>query len=287
MCHDRPSLAGVPGAFAGSPQTTAVAPRLFLGVAQLFLTGEVRWIAALDGEAFPDECSVEKVVAPEDVREKTAESIAALDVELQADGASLKAARCERSGLSPEALGRLVRMGDLGRIHADQPHPLRPSIEEHTDRVTVDNLRNDGLSSIRGSNGSGGLRPCTAEQAQDDGQRRGRGDSLHGGSLWHHDDTMIEFTDRAMEILRRSHQAARRFNPDAWIRVFRRADSVQFALAEGPEKDDRVIENEDFRVAVEDGLEGIVAVREPHDQLFLRPSGSSPVPGEVIDATGH
>jgi hypothetical protein len=98
---------------------------------------------------------------------------------------------------------------------------------------------------------------------------------------------MIEFTERAMEILRRSQQAARRFNPDAWIRVFRRADSVQFVLAAGPEDEDQVIENEGFKVAVEQGLEGIVAVREPHDQLFLRPSGSSPVPGEVIDAQGH
>ena len=98
---------------------------------------------------------------------------------------------------------------------------------------------------------------------------------------------MIEFTERAMEILRRSHQAARRFNPDAWIRVFGGADSVQFALAEGPDQGDQVIENEDFRVAVERGLEGIVAVVEPHDQLFLRPLGSTPVPGEVIDAEGH
>jgi hypothetical protein len=106
-------------------------------------------------------------------------------------------------------------------------------------------------------------------------------------SLWHDGDTMIEFTERATEILRRSQEAARRFNPDAWIRVFSRGGSVQFALAEGPQPNDQVIENEGFRVAVEGGLEGIVAVREPHDQLFLRPAGSSPVQGEVIDAAGH
>jgi hypothetical protein len=106
-------------------------------------------------------------------------------------------------------------------------------------------------------------------------------------SLWHDGDTVIEFTERATEILRRSHEAAKRFNPDAWIRVFRRADTVQFALAAGPEDGDEVIEDEGFRVAAEQGLEGIVAVREPHDQLFLRPTGSSPVPGEVIDAAGH
>lgn len=106
-------------------------------------------------------------------------------------------------------------------------------------------------------------------------------------SLWHHGDTMIEFTDRAIEILRRSHEAAKRFNPDAWIRVFRRRESVEFALAAGPDEGDQVINKESFRVAVEEGLEGVVAVREPHDQLFLRPVGSAPAPGEVIDAEGH
>jgi hypothetical protein len=106
-------------------------------------------------------------------------------------------------------------------------------------------------------------------------------------SLWDDGDTMIEFTERAIEILRRSHMAAQRFNPDVWIRVFRRQESVEFALAEGPDRGDQVIDKEGFRIAVEEGLEGVVAVREPHDQLFLRPAGSDPVPGEVIDAEGH
>lgn len=98
---------------------------------------------------------------------------------------------------------------------------------------------------------------------------------------------VIEFTDRAIEILRRSHEAARRFNPDAWIRVFRRGDSVHFSLAEGPDQGDQVVEKEEFRIAIEQGLEGVVAVREPHDQLFLRPTGSDLAPGEVVDAEGH
>ena len=106
-------------------------------------------------------------------------------------------------------------------------------------------------------------------------------------SLWQDDDTVIEFTDRAIEILRRSHQAASRFNPDAWIRVFRGRASVEFALAAGPDEGDQVVESEGFRIAVQGDLEGIVAVVEPHDQLFLRPPGSGPVPGEVVDAGGH
>jgi hypothetical protein len=98
---------------------------------------------------------------------------------------------------------------------------------------------------------------------------------------------MIEFTDRAMEILRRSHEAARRFNPDAWIRVFRADESVQFALADGPADGDEVVEKAGFRIAVEAGLDGVVAVVEPHDRLHLRPPGSSPLPDEVVDAGGH
>lgn len=98
---------------------------------------------------------------------------------------------------------------------------------------------------------------------------------------------MLEFTPRAAEILRRSTDAARRFNPDARIRIFRRGDGVEFALAEGAEPGDREIEGDGFRVLVAEGVEGVVAVVEPHDQLVLRPDGSSPLPGEVLEAEGH
>ncbi|HEV8572334.1 MAG TPA: hypothetical protein VGR49_04695 [Actinomycetota bacterium] len=98
---------------------------------------------------------------------------------------------------------------------------------------------------------------------------------------------MIEFTPRAAEILRRSTEAARRFNPDARIRVFRKGEAVQFVLAEGPEPGDREIEGEGFEVLIEREIDGVVAVVEPHDQLVVRPAGSSPLPGEVFDAGGH
>jgi len=98
---------------------------------------------------------------------------------------------------------------------------------------------------------------------------------------------MIEFTPRASEILRRSTEAARRFNPDARIRVFRRGGGVEFALAERPEPGDREIEGEGFEVLVAEEIDGVVAVVEPHDQLVVRPAGSSRLPGEVFDAGGH
>jgi hypothetical protein len=82
---------------------------------------------------------------------------------------------------------------------------------------------------------------------------------------------LIEFTDWAVQILQRSHQAARRFNPHATVRVFRKGSGVEFALVEGAEPGDQVIERGDFTLFVEKGIEGTIDVVEPHDQLVLRP----------------
>jgi hypothetical protein len=87
---------------------------------------------------------------------------------------------------------------------------------------------------------------------------------------------MIEFTDWARDILSRSQQAARRFNPDAVIRLARTGAGVQAMLAEGPEPEDRVEEVGGVTVYVEADLEGLVDVEEPHDRLVLRPQGSTP-----------
>jgi hypothetical protein len=82
---------------------------------------------------------------------------------------------------------------------------------------------------------------------------------------------MIEFTDWAVDILRRSHEAARRFNPKATVRVFRKGSGVQFALVDSAAPDDDVVEREGFTLLVEKGIEGVIDVVEPHDQLVLRP----------------
>ena len=87
---------------------------------------------------------------------------------------------------------------------------------------------------------------------------------------------MIEFTDWARDILSRSQQAARRFNPDAVIRLARTGAGVQAALADGPEPGDQEEEVDGVTVYVEAGLEGLVDVEEPHDRLVLKPPGSAP-----------
>lgn len=87
---------------------------------------------------------------------------------------------------------------------------------------------------------------------------------------------MIEVTDWARDILERSQRAARRFNPDAEIRVASVAGSVQAVLAESPEPGDRELRVGDVTVYVEPGLEGLLDVEEPHDRLVLRPLGAAP-----------
>jgi hypothetical protein len=84
---------------------------------------------------------------------------------------------------------------------------------------------------------------------------------------------VIAFTERATEILARTWEAARRFNPDAMVRLQRTAGGVEFALTDEPAETDRLVEGDGFRLLVEDGLEGTVDVVEPHDRLILRPPG--------------
>jgi hypothetical protein len=88
--------------------------------------------------------------------------------------------------------------------------------------------------------------------------------------------SMIEFTEWATDILRRSHQAATRFNPDAKIRLARTSRGVQAVLTDEPEATDRDVPVDGFTIHVEQGLDGLVDVQEPHDQLVLRPAGSIP-----------
>jgi hypothetical protein len=86
---------------------------------------------------------------------------------------------------------------------------------------------------------------------------------------------VIEFTEWATDILSRSDAAARRFNPEARVRLVRDADGVRFELTDRAEPGDRVVEGAGFTLYVEAGLEGVVDVVEPHDRLILRPLGST------------
>jgi len=86
---------------------------------------------------------------------------------------------------------------------------------------------------------------------------------------------VLEFTEWAVEILSRADAAARRFNPDARVRVVRgTGDAVRFELTDEAAPTDRSVDHPTgFTLLVEEGLEGTVDVVEPHDQLVLRPVG--------------
>jgi hypothetical protein len=97
---------------------------------------------------------------------------------------------------------------------------------------------------------------------------------------------MIEFTDWAREILQRSEQAARRFDPEAKVRLARVGGTVQALLTHEPAPDDREMTVGEATVYVESGLEGLVDIEEPHDRVVLRPGGSAPNPREHHPPTG-
>lgn len=86
---------------------------------------------------------------------------------------------------------------------------------------------------------------------------------------------MIGFTDRAIDLLARADTAARRFNPDARVRLSRDGDVVRFELTDEPRSDDQVVAHPTgFTLLVQAGLEGTVDVVEPHDRLVVHPPGA-------------
>lgn len=87
---------------------------------------------------------------------------------------------------------------------------------------------------------------------------------------------MIEVTDWAKDILTRSHEAARRFNPDTVIRLTRTGSGIETILAEAPAPDDKPVAVGEVTLYVEQGLDGVVDIEEPHDRIVLKPPGSEP-----------
>ena len=87
---------------------------------------------------------------------------------------------------------------------------------------------------------------------------------------------MLAFTDWAVDILTRSDSAARRFNPDARVRLLGDGSGgVRFELTDEPAPTDTVVDDLGFTLFVEEGLEGTVDVVEPHDRLILRSPGDT------------
>ncbi|MGZ4132538.1 MAG: hypothetical protein ACXVWF_05795 [Actinomycetota bacterium] len=83
---------------------------------------------------------------------------------------------------------------------------------------------------------------------------------------------MIVFTERAVEVLRAADAGARRFNPDARIRVRRAGAGVSFELTDEASLSDEVVDAGGCEVLVEDGLAGTVDAGE-HGVLTLVEAG--------------
>ncbi|MGH9194298.1 MAG: hypothetical protein ACRD1T_00985 [Acidimicrobiia bacterium] len=84
---------------------------------------------------------------------------------------------------------------------------------------------------------------------------------------------MLEVSEKALEVLERASSAASRLNPDAKVRVYRRADEVEIGLADAPEETDEVFEVEGVTIFVEQGISGTLDVSEEHDRLIVVPNG--------------
>ena len=80
---------------------------------------------------------------------------------------------------------------------------------------------------------------------------------------------MVEVSERAAEVLRRSVGAARRFEAEAGIRACRGSSTIDFILATAPEPGDATVEGDGWTLWVEMGLDGTVDVGD-HDRLVIR-----------------
>ena len=79
---------------------------------------------------------------------------------------------------------------------------------------------------------------------------------------------MIELTERAREVFRKASEAARRFQPDARIRLRAEGGSVIFSLADVAAADEVSIDVDDVPLVVQRGLDGTVDAGD-HDRLEL------------------
>lgn len=87
---------------------------------------------------------------------------------------------------------------------------------------------------------------------------------------------VVEFTDWAKEILQRADSGARRLNPDARVRLVRSGTVMEAVLSDAPDPDDAVVSIGDATIFIEQGIDGLIDIEEPHDRIVLRPAGSQP-----------
>ena len=81
---------------------------------------------------------------------------------------------------------------------------------------------------------------------------------------------MIHPTERAIEAVEQAQAAARRFDPDARIRLVRAGAGVAFALADGPLPGDVEVPCGDAVLLAEAGLDGTLDTGD-HQAPVVRP----------------
>jgi hypothetical protein len=81
---------------------------------------------------------------------------------------------------------------------------------------------------------------------------------------------VIDVSERAAELLAKADAAARRFNPDARIRVIPADGGVRFVLSDGPEDGDVAIERDGVTFFADPTLVCTVGGAPPHARLGTR-----------------
>jgi hypothetical protein len=82
---------------------------------------------------------------------------------------------------------------------------------------------------------------------------------------------MVTLTERARAALRGSLEAARRFDPDAHLRVVRVEGVVRAVLAEAPDPNDLALDIGGMTIGVEPGIDGTLDAGEHNELAVVAP----------------
>lgn len=82
---------------------------------------------------------------------------------------------------------------------------------------------------------------------------------------------MLEVTESAADVLRRSYEAAARFNPEAKIRISVRGEVIDTEFAESPHESDEIQDFDGITIYVAPEVgDGVLDTSEEHDRLIVR-----------------
>ena len=83
---------------------------------------------------------------------------------------------------------------------------------------------------------------------------------------------MLDVTERAAAVARQSDEAARRFNPDARIRLVRGGSGLAFEFTDAADPTDTELDCLGTILLVQVGIEGTVDVGDHNTPMLLPPS---------------